>query len=136
MGEAGRRATVVGTMRNVGTTFAAVSLARMLARDARVVLVDLDFNSPNLSVVSVDPDAPGMADLVRGTASFGDIITADRFSPLHLIAAGDVAQDAAALAASPILAVTMEALVRAYDHVLVDIGAATDVDLARFAPLA
>jgi uncharacterized protein involved in exopolysaccharide biosynthesis/Mrp family chromosome partitioning ATPase len=136
MGDAGRRATVVGTMRNVGTTFAAVSLARVLARDAKVVLVDFDFNSPNLSVISADPGAPGIADLARGTASFGDIITADRFSAVHLIGAGDVAADAAALAASPILAVTMEALVRAYDHVLIDAGAATDIDAARYASLA
>ncbi|MGD9768859.1 MAG: GumC family protein, partial [Pseudolabrys sp.] len=68
-GDEGRRATVVGTMRNVGTTFAAISIARALARDSRVCLVDFDFNSPNLSVISSDPDAPGIADLARGTAS-------------------------------------------------------------------
>jgi len=136
LGDNGRRATVVGTMRNVGTTFAAISLARVLAREAKVVLVDCDFNSPNLSVISTDPEAPGLADLARGTASFGDIITADQFSPVHLIAAGDVGADAAALAASPILAVVMEALVRAYDHVLIDVGAAGEIDLGRFAPLA
>ena len=136
IGDAGRRTTVVGTLRNVGTTFAAVSLARALAREARVALVDLDFNSPNLSVISTDPDAPGIADLARGTASFGDIITADRFSQVHLIGTGAVGADADALAASPILAVTMEALVRTYDHVLIDIGAATERDIARFAPLA
>lgn len=135
-GDEGRRATVVGTMRNVGTTFAAISLARALARDSRVCLVDFDFNSPNLSVISTDPDAPGIADLARGTASFGDIITADQFSSVHLIAAGDVGADAQALAASPILAVTMEALVRAYDHVLIDVGAATQIEPERFAPLA
>ena len=135
-GDEGRRATVVGTMRNVGTTFAAISIARALARDSRVCLVDFDFNSPNLSVISTDPDAPGIADLARGTASFGDIITADQFSSVHLIAAGDVGADALALAASPILAVTMEALVRAYDHVLIDVGAATQIEPERFAPLA
>lgn len=135
-GDDGRRATVVGTMRNVGTTFAAISIARALARDSRVCLVDFDFNSPNLSVISTDPDAPGIADLARGTASFGDIITADQFSSVHLIAAGDVGADGLALAASPILAVTMEALVRAYDHVLIDVGAATQIDPERFAPLA
>lgn len=135
-GDEGRRATVVGTMRSVGTTFAAISIARALARDSRVCLVDFDFNSPNLSVISTDPDAPGIADLARGTASFGDIITADQFSSVHLIAAGDVGADALALAASPILAVTMEALVRAYDHVLIDVGAATQIEPERFAPLA
>src|ERR1019366_2207504 len=74
-GDGGRRVTVVGAMRNVGTTYAAISLARALANDANVVLVDLAFGAPNLSIISTDPKAPGIAELVRGTASFGDIIT-------------------------------------------------------------
>ncbi len=67
-------------MRNVGTTYAAITLARALAKDANVVLVDLAFGAPNLSVISTDPKAPGIAELVRGTASFGDIITRDQYS--------------------------------------------------------
>ena len=47
-------------------------------KDANVVLVDLAFGAPNLSVISTDPKAPGIAELVRGTASFGDIITRDQ----------------------------------------------------------
>lgn len=135
-GDGGRRAIVVGTMRNVGTTYTAISLARALGKEAKVVLVDLDLNSPNLSVISSDPDAPGIADLARGTASFGDIITGDQHSPVHLVAAGDVGGDADWLAASPILAVTMEALVRAYDHVIIDVGPASEAVVERFALLA
>ncbi len=134
--ENARGVTVVGAMRNVGTTYAAISLARALARDANVVLVDLAFDSPNLSVISNDPKAPGIAELVRGAASFGDIITGDRYSPVHLVATGNVAHDGAALAASPVLATTIEALVRSYDHVVIDIGSAADIVLERFAPLA
>ncbi len=51
-GDDGRRVTVVGTMRNVGTTHAAISLARTLAQNANVVLVDLAFDAPNLSIIS------------------------------------------------------------------------------------
>jgi tyrosine-protein kinase Etk/Wzc len=135
MGEAGRRAAVVGTARNVGTTFAAITLARTLARNANVVLVDFAFGAPNLSVVSTDPHAPGIAELVRGTASFGDIITRDQYSNVHLVATGNVGNDAAALAAAPMLATVIEALARSYDHVVIDIGAASDVAVERFAPL-
>ena len=123
-------------MRNVGTTYAAISLARALAKDANVVLVDLAFGSPNLSVISNDPKAPGIAELVRGTASFGDIITSDRYSPVHLVATGNVGHDGPALAASPMLATVIEALVRSYDHVVIDIGSAADIAVERFAPLA
>ena len=135
-GDAGRRVTIVGAARNVGTTYAAISLARALAKEANVVLVDLAFGAPNLSVISTDPEAPGIAELVRGTASFGDIITRDQFSNVHLIATGAVGNDGAALAASPMLATVIDALVRSYNHVVIDVGSAADVAVERFAPLA
>ncbi len=135
-GDSGRSVTVVGTARNVGTTFAAITLARALARNGSVVLVDMAFGAPNLSVISTDPDAPGLAELVRGSASFGDIITRDQYSPVQLVATGNVGNDAAALAASPMLATAIEALVRSYDHVVIDAGSAADVAVERLAPLA
>ncbi len=135
-GEAGRRVGVVGATRNVGTTFAAISLARMLAADANVVLVDLAFGAPNLSIISTDPEAPGIAELVRGAVSFGDIITCDRYSPVHLVAAGNVGNDALALAASPMLATTVEALTHSYDYVVLDIGSAADIAVEEFVPFA
>jgi len=134
--EGGRRVTVIGSMRNVGTTYAAITLARTLAKDANVVLVDLAFGAPNLSVISTDPKAPGIAELVRGRASFGDIITRDQYSRMHLVATGNVGNDSAALAASPMLATVIEALVHSYDHVVIDVGSAADVAVERFAALA
>ncbi len=135
-GDSGRRVSVVGTARNVGTTFAAITLARALAANGSVVLVDMAFGAPNLSVISTDPNAPGIAELVRGTASFGDIITRDQYSRVHLVATGNVGNDAAVLAASPMLATVIEALARSYDHVVIDAGSAADVAVERFAPLA
>jgi tyrosine-protein kinase Etk/Wzc len=135
-GDDGRRVTVVGAMRNVGTTNAAISLARSLASDASVVLVDLAFGAPNLSIISTDPEAPGIAELVNGTASFGDIITGDQSSPVHLVATGNVGNDAAMLASSPMLATVIEALAHSYDHVVIDIGSAADVAMEPFAALA
>ena len=130
------RIIVVGTVRNVGTTYAAIMLARALAHDSNVVLVDMAFSSPNLSVISTDPNAPGIAELARGASSFGDIITRDQYSNVHLIATGNVGNDGAALAASPTLATVIEALVRSYNHVVLDIGSAADVAVERFAPFA
>jgi len=135
-GDAGRRVTVVGVMRNVGTTYAAITLARALASEATVVLVDLAFGAPNISVISTDPSAPGIAELVHGTASFGDIITKDQYSNVHLVATGNVGNDAAALTASSMLATLIEALGRSYDHVVIDAGSAADAAVERFAPLA
>jgi succinoglycan biosynthesis transport protein ExoP len=123
-------------MRNVGTTYAAITLARALAKDASVVLVDLAFGAPNLSVISTEPNAPGIAELVRGTASFGEIITRDQYSHVHLVATGNVGNDAPVLAASPMLATVIEALVRSYNHVVIDVGSAADAAVERFANLA
>lgn len=135
--EDARRIAVVGTTRNVGTTFSAITLARALAEDSTVVLVDLAFGAPNLSVISTEPDAPGIADLVRGTAaSFGDIITRDQYSNVHLVATGNVGNDGEALMASPMLAAVIEALTQSYDHVVMDLGSATDVAVEPFAVLA
>jgi len=134
------RVTVIGAGRDVGTTYTAITLARALAAQGdRVVLADLALHAPNLSVFSTDADAPGFAELVRGTASFGDIITRDKFSKVHLVAAGKVAGDAPAILTSPRLIITLEALARAYDHVVIDGGALAEAApefFARMAPCA
>ncbi|MET0276892.1 MAG: lipopolysaccharide biosynthesis protein, partial [Pseudorhodoplanes sp.] len=137
LGQAGRRVTVVGAARNVGTTHTALTLARALAAEGnRVVLCDLALNAPNLSVLSTDPQAPGFAELVQGTASFGDIVTRDKFSPVHLIATGRIAGDAQAILSSPRLVITLEALARTYNHVVIDAGAIGDAALHPLAKLA
>jgi succinoglycan biosynthesis transport protein ExoP len=135
-GEGGRRIAVAGTKRNAGTTHAAITLARALARDDTVVLVDMAFGAPNLSVISTDPNAPGIAELAHGTASFGDIVTRDQFSNVHLVATGNVGKDGAQLAFSPMVQTVIEALTQSYGHVVIDIGSVPDVAVERFAPLA
>jgi uncharacterized protein involved in exopolysaccharide biosynthesis/Mrp family chromosome partitioning ATPase len=135
-GEAGRRVAVAGSGRNVGTTSAAISLARALSTQGNVVLVDLAFNAPNLSVLSTDPQAPGIAELLRGQTSFGDVITRDQYSNVHLISTGQVAGDAAVLAAAPMLSSAIDALAQSYDFVVIDAGAVTELAAERLAPLA
>lgn len=124
--EAGRRIVVVGAQRHIGTTLTALALARELSRDARVVLVDLAFAHPNLAAVAIDPGAPGIADLVRGGASFGAIITRDRDSRAHIVPAGRGGPDNAAILASERIGVALDALGRTYDHVIVDAGTTSE----------
>jgi succinoglycan biosynthesis transport protein ExoP len=135
-GPAGRRITMVGAARNVGTTVTAITLARTLAREARVVLVDLALGSPDLSVISSEPAAPGLAELIRGSASFGDIVTRDRHSRVHVVMAGRAMADAEAVIASQRLSTTLEALARSYDYLVIDAGALPDLDAERFAEFA
>jgi uncharacterized protein involved in exopolysaccharide biosynthesis len=133
--QAGRRIAVVGAARNVGTTLTAIAIARSLARAGRSVLVDLAVAAPNIELISSEPSAPGIADLIRGAASFGDIITGDRFSRLHLVATGRIEGEPDALLASDRLAAAVGALAQSYDYVVIDAGTQSETS-ARFAPMA
>ncbi|MDR6303950.1 uncharacterized protein involved in exopolysaccharide biosynthesis [Nitrobacter vulgaris] len=125
-GEAAHRITVMGTGENESIMLAALALARLLTNSAKVVLVDLSPSSSALTATSVDPAAPGLADLMLGETSFGQVITRDRLSPLHLVGAGRSDADRSLLQ-SPRLAIALDALLGVYDHVLLVAGTATDL---------
>jgi polysaccharide biosynthesis transport protein len=125
-GDAARKITVLGTASNESITLTALTLARLIVRDAKVVVVDLSASSPTIAAVSVDPAAPGLAELMLGEASFSQIITKDRLSRVHLVSAGRPDSDPALLQ-SPRLTLAVDALLRVYDHVLLDAGTASDL---------
>jgi succinoglycan biosynthesis transport protein ExoP len=125
-GEAAHKVTILGTASGESITLTALTLARLIAHDARVVVVDLSASSPTISAVSVDPAAPGLAELMQGEASFSQIITKDRLSRVHLVSAGRPGFDHALLQ-SPRLGLAIDALLRVYDHVLLDAGIASDL---------
>ena len=55
-GSAAKKVTVLGTASGDAITLSTLTLARHLARDARVVVVDLAASSPTIAAVSVDPN--------------------------------------------------------------------------------
>jgi succinoglycan biosynthesis transport protein ExoP len=134
-GEGGRRVTVVSAVPDVHTTPTAIALARRLAEEKRVVLVELAGGESNLSAIA-DASAPGLTQLVAGYASFGEIITRDRSSRVHLVLAGAPVLDSEPILASARLTIAIEALARSYDHVVLDAGAAGETALDRLATLA
>jgi Mrp family chromosome partitioning ATPase len=97
-----------------------------MARHAKVAVVDLVATSPTISAASVDPNAPGLAELMRGEASFTQVITKDRLSRAHLVSAGRPGADLTLLQ-SPRLTLAVDALLKVYDYVLLDAGSATDL---------
>ncbi|WFU28725.1 exopolysaccharide transport family protein [Bradyrhizobium sp. CB1717] len=125
-GAAAKKVTVLGTASGESVTLSALTLARHLARDARVVVVDLAASSPTIAAVSVDASAPGLAELMQGEASFAEVITRDKLSRLHLVMAGRPGFDRSLLQ-SPRVGLAIDALLRAYDHVLLDAGGASDL---------
>ena len=125
-GKAAHKVTVLGTASSEGITLTALTLARLLARDARVVVVDLAASSPIMAEVSVDPNAPGLAELMQGEASFSQVITRDRLSRVQIVNAGRPGFDRTLLQ-SPRLTLAIDALLRVYDHMLLDAGTASDL---------
>jgi len=125
-GAGAKKVTVLGTASGEAITLSTLTLARHLARDARVVVVDLAASSPTIAAVSVDASAPGLAELMQGEASFAQVITKDKLSRLHLVMAGRPGFDRSLLQ-SPRVTLAIDALLRAYDHVLVDAGSASDL---------
>ncbi|MGC2779891.1 MAG: lipopolysaccharide biosynthesis protein, partial [Bradyrhizobium sp.] len=125
-GEGARKVTILGTAGGDAVTATALSVARALAHQARVVLVDLAGSPQMLAAASVDPAAPGLIELMLGEASFSAIITKDQATRLHLVNAGRPGADRAQLQ-SPRLALAVDALLRVYDHVLLDAGNAADL---------
>jgi succinoglycan biosynthesis transport protein ExoP len=115
-------------------TVAALALARTLAGGAKVVLVGL---VPDASeAMGLEANATGLAEVVRGAASFGQVIRRDNQSRLHLVAFGlpDCAIDT--ILNSRRFLTMIEALAKAYDHVVIDagdLGSAT-LRLAAIAP--
>jgi len=125
-GDAARKITILGTASSENITLTALTLARLMARNARVVVADLSVSSPTISAISADPTAPGLVELMLGEASFSQVITRDRLSRVHLVSAGRPGSDRSLLQ-SPRLTLAIDALLRVYDHVLLDAGLASDL---------
>ena len=126
LGDAARKITVMGMGDPASTSLTALTLARLMVRTASVVLVDLSPASGALRAVMNDPTAPGLSDLSTGGASFGQIITRDRMSRVQIVGAGSRRMDAAMLQTAG-MTMTIDALTRVYDYVILDAGSMDDV---------
>lgn len=135
-GGGGNRIAVLAASHGVDTGAIAIKLARSLAEDARVALVGLGAADAAIKRISTDPSAPGLDELAGGTASFGDIITKDKLSELHLVASGRAATDRIAILSAPGMTTTFEALARSYDHVVISAGAAWGPEMEALSELA
>lgn len=92
-----RRIAVFGAAPGMNTGQSAIKLARALAEELRVILIGLASGETAIRAISNEPSADGLAELAHGLASFRDIITKDRLSPLHLIAPGHASTDRLAI---------------------------------------
>jgi uncharacterized protein involved in exopolysaccharide biosynthesis len=132
-GESGRRIALFAPTDGVDSSPAALALARALARDSLVVVVKMVGGG---AIAGADADAPGLADLIRGSVSFGEVITRDKLSRVHLVPPGRAGLEPAMILSSLRFVTMIDALARTYDHVILDAGAVPDAALERAAKLA
>ena len=138
-GALGGPVAVFGVARGLDTSWTALKIARALAETSRVILVGLGSADAAIRTTSNDPSTSGLAELVDGAASFGNIITKDRQSGVHLISSGRTPADRTELLASAIVPGSFEALSRSYDYVVIaagSIGGPELEDIAAIAPSA
>ncbi len=110
---------------------ATVALARRLAASGqRAILVDMTGSGYPTAMMAEDLEAPGVTDLLCGEAAFGDTIHGDRSSDAHLIPQGtsDVRK---AMRGADRLSLLLDALMSAYDIVIVECGAADVAGVSR-----
>ncbi len=129
--EDGTQIAVLGVAPGMDTTGAAITFARALADEARVVLVGLGAGDAEIKAISGDPSAAGLAELAQGAASFADLIAKDKYSALHLIVSGREPADRGALLSVPGMAKNFGALAAAYGHVVIDGGAIGGPDFSQ-----
>jgi succinoglycan biosynthesis transport protein ExoP len=130
------RIAVLGAAPGMKSGETAIKLARVLAKGARVVLVGIEAKNSAIQSISDDPSLGGMAELVAGTDSFGEIIGKDKLSAVHVISPGRSPIERIALLSSPRLAPSFDALARSYDYVVADAGLAEGVDLEAISEIA
>ncbi|WP_431321991.1 GumC family protein [Rhizobium sp. YTU87027] len=110
---------------------ATVSLVRKLAKDgSRVILVDMTGSGLPTDLMADNRSMLGITDLLCGDAAFGDTIHGDSRSDAHLIPQG-ISDPRRAMRGADRLSLLLDALISAYDLVVVECGAADVAGVSR-----
>jgi tyrosine-protein kinase Etk/Wzc len=105
-----------------GKSFVACNLAALIARSGkRVLLLETDLRNPGVHrYTGLDPNAPGLSDLLLGRVTMGETVQRKVFRNLDVMLHGTRCGNPAELLLSSALEQTMVALRSTYDHVVID----------------
>ena len=126
---------VTSTARGEGRTTTAIALARFLSEDGlRVLLIDADFQHPDLAATLGLRLALGFSDLLTGRAAYKNAIVRDPASRAHVLGAGR--SNPMAALASPRLHAILSELNRAYDVIILDAAPIWSAEVHLLSPWA
>jgi capsular exopolysaccharide synthesis family protein len=128
---------VTSSLPGEGKTTLALSLARLVARSGRVLVVDLDLRQPNVHrQLGAEPSA-GVVEYVAGERTLDEVVRHDPASGLDYVPVGGRTTDPTELVESDRLRDLVEAGRARYDRVVIDsapVGIITDTRIvARLA---
>ena len=120
-GAATRVLVFMGAISGDGVSTVVAQYAEMLSRRGeRVLLVDGNPRHPSQHHIFQIPDAPGLAELLAGTASREAVVRPSGFANLDIVPLGRCADRSAAEQVSDALGDFQDEFATAYDYVLVD----------------
>ena len=115
-------------------TFVAVNLAASLAQlGRRTLLIDGNLRKPTLAKLFGGAREPGLVELVRGSASYDDVVSATLVKSLDLLPSGGPIEDSQLILGDPGFALMLKRAQAAYENVIVltsAFGATTDGEFA------
>lgn len=104
-----------------GKTTVSFNLACALAQVKRVLLIDADLRRPKIGkLLGRDMSAPGLSNLVAGSANLAQCIIQDGKTGLHIMTAGEIPPNPLELLSSRRFAEAIDKLKEAYDIVVID----------------
>jgi LmbE family N-acetylglucosaminyl deacetylase/Mrp family chromosome partitioning ATPase len=128
-GDFGRCIVVVNGGYDAGSISSAHALAQSLARNTRVVLVDLTPHTPGPQAGGQKSRRLGITDLLQGTASFRQIIHRDDASSVHVIESGQLEGRWSEIPGLDRMQLAIDGLVLSYDHVVINASAVPGITI-------
>jgi succinoglycan biosynthesis transport protein ExoP len=112
---------VTSSLVGEGKTTVAMNLAFALAHLQKVLLIDADMRRPSLGeMCGFNRDAPGLSNLIAGTASAAECIRKVADSDVHVLPAGIIPPNPLELLSSQKVALLLEKLGNIYERIVID----------------
>lgn len=121
-GEPPRTLLVTSAQSSEGKTTSSINLAASLASaGGRVALVDADLRRPSVHKhFGLDANAPGLVEVITGTASLAEVLLPDVIKRVHLVRSGKIPPNPAELLGSLEMASVIDQLTQHFDYVIID----------------
>lgn len=112
---------VTSTVPNEGKTTVAINLATAMGKMKKVLLIDADLRRPSLAKnLGMKPNAPGLADVVAGSAELKECITPYMDAGISVLPAGILSPNPLELISSNRFREMLKKLAEHYDHIIID----------------